>query len=201
MRDYFDISDILCEEERVPVTFSTKAKHIGYLVEGSHGKDVEQGTKVELPYWLAKPLAEKRYASFEMPHYYNLRFRNSILADAKHADLRNFCQVYYQLGVRLGPWLNVRNVDVYDKRNLADDIMNILTERFHSILEHSQNSQNDDNTNFTNRLSATELQFYWEGYASAGDYLRWKHSQSQRIEHSWLVELHERRGVKRRRLG
>ena len=54
---------------------------------------------------------------------------------------------------------------------------------------------------FTNRLSATELQLYWEGYASAGDYLRWKHSKTQKITHSWLVELHERRGSKRRRLG
>ena len=44
-----------------------------------------------------------------------------------------------------------------DQRELDNDLVQIMTERFHNILDHSQNSQNDDNTDFTNRLSATEL--------------------------------------------
>eukprot|EP00946_MAST-07B_sp_MAST-7B-sp1_P004288 g4288.t1 len=199
MRDYYDISDILSEEERVPLVFDTDARGIGYLVEGSQGEDVEKDAKVELPYWLAEHLALKKCVSFETPHYYNLKFRNSIIADTKHADLRNFCQVYYQLGMRMAPWLAYGSER--DQRELDNDLVQIMTERFHNILDHSQNSQNDDNTDFTNRLSATELQLYWEGYASAGDYLRWKHSKTQKINHSWLVELHDRRGAKRRRLG
>ena len=62
MRDYFDISDILSEEERVPLVFDTPALDIGYLVEGSHAEDVDMGTKVELPFWLAVSMSVPRYA-------------------------------------------------------------------------------------------------------------------------------------------
>lgn len=199
MRNYYDINDILGEEERVPIVFDTPALDIGYLVEGTQGDDVEMGTKVELPYWLAEHLAAKKCASFETPLYYNLKFRNSIMADTENADLRNFCQVYYHLGMRIAPWLADGNDR--DERELADDLVGIMTKRFRSIMDHSQNSQNVDNTDFTNRLSGTELQLYWEGYASAGDFLKWKHSQKQHIGHSWLVDLHGRRRSKRRRLG
>ena len=47
MRDYYDISDILSEEERVPLVFDTDARGIGYLVEGSQGEDVEKDAKVD----------------------------------------------------------------------------------------------------------------------------------------------------------
>ena len=196
---YFDISDILAEEERVPVTFSTRAQDLGYLVEGSQDRDVDLGTQVELPYWLAEPLAVKRCVAFETPHYYLVKHRNSVLADARHADLRNSCEVFYQLGMKVAPWL-ASSKD--ERTELAEDLVKALTERFDSIMDHSQNSLNDDNTKFTNILSATELQLYWDGYASARDFLRWKHSRGQKIAHSWLVELHDRRrGNKRRRSG
>ena len=73
------------------------------------------------------------------------------------------------------------------------------TATFNYILDQSHNSHNEDNTKFTNTLSATELSLYWEGYAAAADFIKWKHSRTQTLEHSWLIELHERRNKRRRR--
>jgi GINS complex subunit 3 len=192
---YYDIADILAEEERVPVVFDTPAQDLGYLVEGSQDRDVDENTKVELPYWLAEKLASKQYISFETPHYSSLKYRNGILADPISADLRQCCQVFYQLGMRVAPWLGLTGVD---RSELEEDLVRALTERFHSILDHAQNSHNEDNTSFTNILSSTELELYWEGYAAAGNYIKWKHSRTQTLTHSWLIELHERRRKRRR---
>jgi GINS complex subunit 3 len=194
-KSYYDISDILAEEERVPVVFLTPAHDLGYLLEGSQDVDVDADTKLELPYWLSERLAAKEIISFDTPHFLLVKYRNGILADPISADLRQCCQVFYQLGMRVAPWLGVSGDD---RAELENDLVRTLTERFHSILDHSQNSQNEDNTGFTNILSATELKLYWEGYASAGDYVHWKHSRTQKLKHSWLVELHESRRKRRR---
>ena len=192
---YYDIGNILAEEERVPIVFATPAHDLGYLVEGCQDQDVDSGTKVDLPYWLAERLAIKKYITFETPHFYHEKYRNSIIADPKSADLRQCCQVFYQLGMRVAPWLGQGGDE---RARLEKDLVIALTERFHSILDHSQNSQNEDNTSFTNMLSATELQLYWEGFASAGDYKTWKHSRTQQLKESWLVDLHQSRRKRRR---
>jgi len=165
------------------------------LVEGSQDVDVDVNTKIDLPYWLAERLASKQYVTFETPNFYLVKHRNGILADPSNADLRQCCTVFYQLGMRVAPWLGATS---QERSELEIDLVKVLTQRFHSILDHSQNSHNEDNTKFTNILDATELDLYWEGYAAAGDYVKWKHSRTQKLEHSWLIELHERRRKRRR---
>ena len=97
--------------------------------------------------------------------------------------------------MRLAPWLGIT---YEERRQLEEDLVKALKERFHAIMSHSQNSHNEDNTKFTQTLSETELQLYWEGYASAFDYIKWKHSRKAGLERSWIVALHGRR--KRRRI-
>jgi GINS complex subunit 3 len=193
---YYDIADILAEEERLPVVFQLPADDLGYLLDGTEENDVDIGTKVDLPFWLADKLASNGNVKFDTPHYFSLKYRNGFLADPKSADLRQCCQVFYKIGMRLSPWLGLTGGD---RHELEKDLVETLTERFNYILDQSHNSHNEDNTKFTNTLSATELSLYWEGYAAAADFIKWKHSRTQTLEHSWLIELHERRNKRSRR--
>ena len=46
MCDYYDIDQILQEDERVPCTFNTDAMNLGYLDPGHMDDDLEAGCKV-----------------------------------------------------------------------------------------------------------------------------------------------------------
>ena len=198
MRNYYDVADILAETERVPAQFQVDAMDVGYLVEGSQDRDVEVGTKTEMPYWLAEHLAQKQCISIDPPSFFSLKHRNMLLAAPRKVNLRQCCPVFYQLGMRVARWLGM---DQQDQQELEEDLVKALCTRFLTILEHSQNSHNEDNTHFTNRLSEMELQLYWEGYGSAMDHLKWKRSYKSTLKRSWLVDLHMPRSkMKRRRL-
>ncbi|PQQ11807.1 DNA replication complex GINS protein PSF3 [Prunus yedoensis var. nudiflora] len=55
MASYYDIDDILVEEQRVPVVFQPAVN--GFDIDPSAETHcVETGSKVELPYWLAHEL-------------------------------------------------------------------------------------------------------------------------------------------------
>ena len=59
MEDYYDIEQILATEERVPVTFNCDAQGLGYLVHGVE-EDLTEGTKLELPFWLARCISQTK---------------------------------------------------------------------------------------------------------------------------------------------
>ncbi|KAG2298843.1 hypothetical protein Bca4012_010363 [Brassica carinata] len=65
MAKYYDIDDILTEEEFAPVLFHKAAN--GVTVDPSaETNSVEQGAKVELPFWLAHDLHLRQAVSIHL---------------------------------------------------------------------------------------------------------------------------------------
>ncbi|AQK40688.1 GINS complex protein [Zea mays] len=56
MRGYYDIDDILMEDEPISVVFQVTANGVGLLDPGAENNCVEKGAKVDLPFWLAHGL-------------------------------------------------------------------------------------------------------------------------------------------------
>ena len=52
MCDYYDIEEILYEDERIPCTFSVDAMNLGYLDPSRQEDDIASGTKVRRPHCL-----------------------------------------------------------------------------------------------------------------------------------------------------
>ena len=73
--NYFDIDDILAEGENLPCTFQINAVELGYLDEtGDSGEDLNAGTKIQLPFWLLKPLYFRNMIKVERPVHFTSRF-------------------------------------------------------------------------------------------------------------------------------
>ncbi|GJN35121.1 hypothetical protein PR202_gb23863 [Eleusine coracana subsp. coracana] len=64
MPGYYDIDDILMEEEPISVVFQVTANGVGLLDPGAETNcvSVEKGAKVDLPFWLAHGLLSMEQA-------------------------------------------------------------------------------------------------------------------------------------------
>ncbi|KAL1217830.1 hypothetical protein V5N11_009602 [Cardamine amara subsp. amara] len=111
MAKYYDIDDILTEEEFVPVFFHKPAN--GVTIDPSAETNcVEQGAKVELPFWLAHELHLRQAVSINLPACFDQKTRLEIQADAPSVDLRSRCQYFYEFGCKLQPLVTDRTIGI-----------------------------------------------------------------------------------------
>ncbi|TXG50127.1 hypothetical protein EZV62_026002 [Acer yangbiense] len=107
--NYYDIDDILAEEELVPVVFYKSAN--GVKVDPTAEKDcVEKGAKVELPFWLAQELYLRQAVSLSIPTCFNQNTRREIQADAACVDLKSRCPYFYEFGCKIAPLVGDRTI-------------------------------------------------------------------------------------------
>ncbi|KAI3785751.1 hypothetical protein L1987_44876 [Smallanthus sonchifolius] len=100
MAKYYDIDDILADEELVPAVFLEAVNGVG-LFESNDTNRVEPRSKVELPFWLASELHLRQAASVSIPPCFNKKTREEIGADGAHVDLRSRCLNFYELGCKI----------------------------------------------------------------------------------------------------
>ncbi|KAG2577095.1 hypothetical protein PVAP13_6NG167900 [Panicum virgatum] len=104
MPGYFDIDDILMEDEPISVVFHVTANGVGLLDPGAESNCVEKGAKVELPFWLAHGLLSLEQAvSINPPACFTQKTRKEIQANAACVDLRVRCPYFYELGCKIVP--------------------------------------------------------------------------------------------------
>ena len=60
MSGYYDLDNILMEQELVPLSFKYDAFRLGFLHRTSDGEDLRAGQRVELPLWLVNSLQVRR---------------------------------------------------------------------------------------------------------------------------------------------
>ncbi|RID61424.1 hypothetical protein BRARA_E00575 [Brassica rapa] len=85
-----------------PVVFHKAAN--GVTVDPSaETNSVEQGAKVELPFWLAHELHLRQAVSINLPACFDHKTRPEIQADAACVDLRSRSPYFYEFGCKLQP--------------------------------------------------------------------------------------------------
>ncbi|KAM7262818.1 hypothetical protein ACFE04_000501 [Oxalis oulophora] len=102
MPNYYDIDDILIEEQLVPVLFHKLVNGVK-LDPGAEKDCVEQGAKIELPFWLAQELHLRQAVSVTLPPCFNQKTRLEIQADAASVDLRSRSHYFYEFGCKIAP--------------------------------------------------------------------------------------------------
>ncbi|XP_077214768.1 DNA replication complex GINS protein PSF3-like isoform X1 [Tasmannia lanceolata] len=110
MAHYYDIDDIMMEEELISVAFQVGASGVGLLDPGSETNSVEQGAKVDLPFWLAHELYLRQAVSVNVPACFNQKTWKEIQADAACVDLRSRCPYFYELGCKIVPLVTDRSI-------------------------------------------------------------------------------------------
>lgn len=167
---YYNIDDILAEDERVTCEFLTDAVDCGYLDPSCPTADLPCGSKVELPLWLASSLAQKNDVRVHVPPYFASKFRKHIRASPASVNLRDKSQYFYKIGSNL--------TELLDETD-SEEVKELLRiafggERYRRILDQSMNSRDEDTTEFTRKLTHMEKELFEKGLLGARDFYEWK---------------------------
>ncbi|CEP02473.1 hypothetical protein PBRA_009057 [Plasmodiophora brassicae] len=136
MNDYYSLDAIERDAAVVSCVFAIDAAGLGYLeaMATGHGtaaigesSTLKKGTKVDLPLWLALPLAKRRMVTMSLPPYLSHRFRTSLMADPPSVNLADRCPAFYGVGSTLA--------DVFQRDDIRQDLLQCLVVRFQRILE------------------------------------------------------------------
>ncbi|XP_019895777.1 DNA replication complex GINS protein PSF3 isoform X2 [Esox lucius] len=101
--NFFSLDDILLSHERLPSRMECLFPRLGFLEKSSDSRDIQEGTKMEMPLFLAKGLYERkrRVVSVELPKVYKEGWRTVFSADPTVVDLHKMGPYYYGLGSQM----------------------------------------------------------------------------------------------------
>ncbi|XP_054277349.1 DNA replication complex GINS protein PSF3-like [Macrosteles quadrilineatus] len=136
---YFSIENILASQERVPCKFTKKILNMGHLDPSSETKDMEQGTSLELPYWIVKTLSNREVNVLEVepPKIFKENYRDILKADANVVDLHKMCKFFYQFGKLLS------YIETWNGREIRNMLVETFRNRFRQLMDWAQNMSAD----------------------------------------------------------
>mmetsp|Transcript_29273 Transcript_29273/g.57472 ORF Transcript_29273/g.57472 Transcript_29273/m.57472 type:complete len:189 (-) Transcript_29273:172-738(-) len=146
---YYEIDDIVAEDEQIPCIFNVDAVDLGYLDENSNDEDIKKDSKIPLPFWLTQVLATRNMVTPTLPKCFGNRFRESLLADPKVVDLNDENEYFYELGAKL--------VVLARDPDIADMLKRSLASRYQEIIKRDHTYRSIDFTQFTSRLTNMEM--------------------------------------------
>ncbi|GBL49717.1 DNA replication protein [Candidozyma auris] len=156
---YYDIDDILAENEKVPCVFNATYPGLGFL-DGSPNRPLEKDTKVELPMWLAKLLAmselsaqsDLSFVEMLTPEFISNKVLSAIRADPTSVDLHSLKANYYKLAEQ---WIYI-----FNDRPVAEIVMEMLKQRALEIDNFASNTNKHVNSSFLHSLDEFEKKLY-----------------------------------------
>ena len=110
VRSYFDLDDVLCSEQRLPITFATSAFKLGRELDARNADgectiDAQVGAKAIVPMWAAAPLRRSGYISVQSPAVFTLSIFKEFKPDAMVPQLNAKSPFFYELGLALSGML------------------------------------------------------------------------------------------------
>lgn len=192
--NFLSLDDILMSQEKLPVRVETPMPRLGaFFLERGAGSEPDhplpQGTKLELPLWLAKGLFDhkRRILSVELPKMYQEGWRTVFSADANVVDLHKMGPHFYGFGSQLLHFDSPENADI------SQSLLKTFIGRFRRIMDSSQNSYNEDTSSLVARLDETERGLFQIGQRSLNDFQSWEKGQASQITASSLVQNYKKR--------
>ena len=165
---YWDIDDILAEEEKINVVVDKSSYRNGSLNPNCQDPeaDLEKGSVLEIPLWLALFLAQIEMVEIEIPRFYRENFKNTLLADPTHVNLREKTPFYYEIGLKLCKLIN--------DRTLVPTLSVVFLNRVKHFAKISFHLRIDDSTNLLKKMANFEMRIFNNGRKAANDYREWK---------------------------
>nr|XP_043613843.1 DNA replication complex GINS protein PSF3-like [Erigeron canadensis]XP_043613844.1 DNA replication complex GINS protein PSF3-like [Erigeron canadensis] len=165
MAQYYDLDDILADEELVPVVFLEAVNGIG-LVDSTETVRVEPKSKAELPFWLAKELHLRQAVSVSVPPCYNNKTREEIGADGAHVDLRSRCSYFYELGCKI--------VQLIGDKTIGSLLLVAFQTRYKEVLIKAHTAASVLTPKYLSLLTKEETKLYDAAKSSAVAFKTWR---------------------------
>lgn len=187
--DYFSLTDILAEQERVPVVTNEDLPKLGFLDPSTSSRSgtLAQGTKMELPLWMAKSLMRKNQASISMPPSFTEKKRQIVFADPDAVNLHQYGPHYYESGRHL------MKLGTQDAEDIGKLLVETMTKRFRRIMDSSSNSSECDTLTKTERLDSLEKLLYKQGQKSMKLQETWSKRKTGQLKVATMVHRHNKR--------
>lgn len=155
--DYYDIDDILSTAEKIPCKFNMTIPGLGYL-EGNPGRPIQKDSRIELPLWLAEPLAVtddgegQAFINLEKPDSLGVKVMNAIKADPVSLDVHSILPNYYKIAEK---WCNL-----FSDQELSDIVQQMIKQRAVEIYSYANNANKQVNNNFILSLDEFEKKLF-----------------------------------------
>ncbi|KAF6077582.1 GINS complex subunit 3 [Phyllostomus discolor] len=192
--NFLSLDDILMSHEKIPVRTEIPIPRLGaFFPERSGGADTDntipQGSKLELPLWLAKGLFDhkRRILSVELPKIYQEGWRTVFSADANVVDLHKMGPHFYGFGSQLLHFDSPENPDI------SQSLLQTFIGRFRRIMDSSQNAYNEDTSALVAKLDEMERGLFQTGQRGLNDFQCWEKGQASQITASSLVQNYRKR--------
>jgi len=140
-------------------------------------ENLAPGETVEVPLYLAMELMDRNVAGVKLPAYLGARARINALADAAGVDLRSASPYYFEVGATVAPAIRTAS-----RTELVPALKSVLCQRYLKIMDVACNSHEQDESDFTDRLTVVERRAFAAGFDRAREVLRWKQRGLARVE-------------------
>mmetsp|Transcript_6723 Transcript_6723/g.14839 ORF Transcript_6723/g.14839 Transcript_6723/m.14839 type:complete len:209 (-) Transcript_6723:569-1195(-) len=172
MLDVCNPDELLALETLVPTEFRHGAYKLGKELDpGSSDRDVKEGAQLEVPLWIALPLAKMLMTNVKLPAVYSDRYRRKLNAGAECVSLKNRAPYFYEVGNRCNDELK----DV----ELSGFLMRTFKTRYHELISKGLNTMTGEEIlELHSKLSAEEQQLFEGGRLSTSETDRWLRGDS-----------------------
>ena len=176
--NYWNIDNIIAEEEKVMVKFRASAKGLGFLdlsKTGNQTEDLESGDEVQLPLWLASTFASRRFVDIQLPNYLSLQFKSSLVADPEVINLKQKSEYFYEIGIMLAHTLSEHSQFIHT-------LLQIFLIRYRAILDKSRNWDEESDTPFLRKLTIMERRIFDINKQFIDQYRKWRNRKIAQIQ-------------------
>uniref|UniRef100_A0A4W5QNU6 DNA replication complex GINS protein PSF3 n=1 Tax=Hucho hucho TaxID=62062 RepID=A0A4W5QNU6_9TELE len=189
--NFLSLDDILLSHERLPSRTECTFPRLGFLEKSSDSRDIQEGTKMEMPLFLAKGLYERkrRVVSVELPKVYKEGWRTVFNADPTVVDLHKMGPYYYGLGSQL------LHFDSPENPEIAQAVLQTFIGRFRRTMDSSQNAYNEDTSALVERLDYLERALFKAGQSGLNSFQNWERGRASTITASSLVLNYRKRKI------
>ena len=153
---YWDINDIVSTNENVICIVEKDLHNIPELdksiISNDDSNTIKEGSKLELPLWLALPFQVTENVSIQPPKYFNNKMNNNLQADPTIVNLKLKTNYFYDICLKLLPYLDENKI-------WPKCLIITFAKRYYRIIMNSANVQYEDN-NIIMTLCLKEKEFY-----------------------------------------
>ncbi|GLI65624.1 hypothetical protein VaNZ11_009194 [Volvox africanus] len=167
MTDYWSLDSVLAEETIVPVRFNFGARGVAQVLDaGTSDHDVQAGSKINAPLWLAVALTRRGMSTLCPPEEYQERFRRKMNAGAECHNLKGRCPYFYDVGNKCNEFMQ--------DPSLSDFLSHTYASRYRELVSRGLSTvSGEDMLELQSKLSFEELAIFEAGRDSVARVELW----------------------------